>query len=254
MRRTLLLIALAAAASAFAGDDLTERLKPFSDPDRSTIEAVVYDRYPSGRPRRVVAAIGDSEDGNLMLFRFPDSGHGKPRLLDRQELDSGASSVALMHIIDPKDVIVTLTAGRGGTAIVERVAGNRLIQIADGYTEAIDLDSDGVPEIIATGYLGRNQCGVEIGTWLAHWNGKRFVNDGRRYVTVLSPGGGTEDDEILLSASKRYVVRLFGRGRVTLDGERIQPGKPFKTEEDCHTIALHGDTSKTRAFLEELSH
>ncbi len=254
MRRTLLLIAVAAAANAFAGDDLTERLEPFSDPDHSTIQAVVYDRYPSGRPRRVVAAIGNFEEGNLMLFRFPDSGRGKPRVLDRQELDSGPTSVTLNHIIDPKDVVVTLAEGHGGAAIVERVVGDDLVQIADGFTEAIDLDGDGVPEIIATGYLGRNKCGFEIGTWLAHWNGKHFVNDGRRYVTVLLPGGGTEDDEILLFASKRYVVRLFGRGRVTLDGKRVQPGKPFKTEEDCHSIALHGGNSKTRAFLEELSH
>jgi hypothetical protein len=68
---------------------------------------------------------------------------------------------------------------------------------------------------------------------------------------MLSAGEGKDTDELLLSASKRYVVRIFGPGRVTLDERHVVPGKPFRTEEDCHAIALHDARARTRAFLEE---
>src|SRR5437763_79407 len=77
---------------------------------------------------------------------------------------------------------------------------------------------------------------------LQHWNGKVFVDDERRYVSSLSEA--YPDDNVRLSAEKRYAVRLFGPGRVTLDEKEIAPGKPFDTEDDCHTIALHGGTAR----------
>ncbi|HEV2720278.1 MAG TPA: hypothetical protein VG323_09700, partial [Thermoanaerobaculia bacterium] len=128
----------------------------------------------------------------------------------------------------------------------------RFVRISDGFGEAIDLDGDGVPEVLFAAYAGRNPCGVQMFIELQRWNGKRFDEDGRHYVELLSIGRGNNDDEIRLSASKRYAVRLFGPGRVTLDDEEIAPDRPFTTEEDCHTIALHGGNAKTRALLEEL--
>lgn len=250
----LLFLVLALAANAFA-DDVEKRLEPFVDPDPSRaygVHAAVLDRYKSGRPRRVVAAIGNSGEGTLMLFRFPDSKGGKPRVLDEQTLDSGRADVEVMRIIHPQDIVVTWNARHGGAAVVEHVVGDRLVKIADDFGEAIDLDGDGVPEILSAGYLGRNECGVEMGAFLAHWNGKRFVNDRRRYVDVLGIYGTSTDDQVHLSSSKRYAVRLFGPGRVALDGKTLEPGKPFHTEESCHTIALRDGTAKTRALLEEL--
>jgi hypothetical protein len=250
MRPLLLLLVIALATNAF-GDDLTGRLEPLGDPDQRIL-AAVYDRYPSGQPRRVAATFGNVGEGKLLLVRFPDSDSGKPLVLDRQELESGPGEVRIETIIDPKDIVVELDARHGSSAIVDRVLDDRLVRIADSFGEAIDLDGDGVPEIISGGYAGGNKCGASSSVWLARWNGKRFIGDERNYVTVLSPGAGAESDEVLLSASKHYVVRRFGRGRVTLDDEAIEPGKPFKTEEDCHVIALHGAGPKTRVFLEEL--
>src|ERR1051325_6438727 len=98
--------------------------------------------------------------------------------------------------------------------------------------EAVDLAGDGVPEILSAGYLGQNECGVETGPFLAHWNGKRFVDDGRRYVDVLGIYGASTEDEA--------------------HGKTLQPGTPFHTEESCYTIELRDGAGKTRALLEEL--
>src|SRR5439155_23095805 len=117
--------------------------------------------------------------------------------------------------------------------IVDRVIDNHFVRIADDFGEAVDLDRDGVPEVIKIGFGGQNECGVYLYIDLQHWNRKRYVGDKRHYVTALSAGIGLQDDEILLSESKRYVVRLFGRGRVRFDGETVAPGKSFETEEGC---------------------
>ena len=212
--------------------------------------SVVYSRYRSGRPRLVVKATHNPDE--LLLLRYADAPHAKPRAVAREELDSWPGEVRIEKVIDPKDVVVTLAANHGTVDIVDRIVNDRFVRISDGFGEAIDLDGDGVPEVLFASYAGRNQCGVYMFISLQRWNGRCFVEDGHRYATVLSPGLGTEDGEVRLSASKRYAVRLFGPGRVTLDDEELEPGKPFETEEDCHDIALHGGKARTRAFLEEL--
>jgi hypothetical protein len=251
MRQLLLVTAMALAlAPAAHADDLTRRLKPLAGSD-DRILATVFDKYPSGRPRRVAATFGDSVRGILLLILLPDSTHGKLRVLDREAIDGGPGEVRLEKMIDAKDIVVSVSVRHGTRSIVDRVIADRLVRIADDFGEAIDLDGDGVPEILTPSYAGRNQCGVYLLVYLARWNGKRYVNNGRRYITVLSRGEGTDSDELLLSASKHYVVRVFGPGRVTLDDDYVEPGKPFKTDEGCHTVALHGSGAHTRALLEE---
>jgi hypothetical protein len=244
---------LAVARTAFA-DDLTRRIEPLAN-SGSRILATVFDKYRSGRPRRVVAAFRDSdevEEGTLLLLLFPDSARGKPRILDREMLDTPPGEVDLERVIDAKDVVVSQRMRHGERFNVYRVIADHFVQISDEFGEAIDLDGDGVREIVALSYAGQDQCGVKSFVYVAHWNGKKYVGDDRRYLTKLSPGKGTDTDELLLSASKRYVVRIFGPGRVTLDEDDVVPGKPFSTNEDCHTIALHHGSARTRAFLEEV--
>jgi hypothetical protein len=251
MRQLVLITAMALAFAWNAlADDLTRRLEPLAETE-SHILASVYDAYPSGRPRRVVATFGDSAQGTLLLVLFPDSARGRPRLLDREALDAGPGDVRLENLIDAKDVVVSMSARHGTRSIVDRVISDRLVRIADDFGEAIDLDGDGVPEIITPSYAGQNQCGVYLFVHLGRWSGKRYVNDRRRYITVLSRGEGMNSSELLLSASKHYVLRIFGPGRVTLDDDDLEPGKPFTTEEDCHTLALRDSGARTRAFLEE---
>jgi hypothetical protein len=215
-----------------------------SDPATS----VVYSRYQSGRPRLVVKATHDPDE--LLLLRYADAPHARGRVVARQELDSRPGEVLLEKVIDAKDVVVWCSARHGEYGIVNRIIGDRFVRITDSYGDAVDLDGDGVPEIIGAAYAGQNECGVASYVWLHRWNGKKFVDDGHKYVTALS--NQTADDEVLLSEDDRYVVRLFGRGSVTLDGDPVAAGKPFQTDNGCHTIALHGATAKTRALLEEL--
>ena len=251
MRRLLLLTAmvLAVVRAAFA-DDLTRRIEPLAV-SGSRILATVFDRYRSGRPRRVVAAFEDSEGGTMLLILFPDSDRGKPGILDRETLDDRPRDVSLQTVIDAKDVVVSLPARHGQWSIVYRVISNHFVQITEEYGEAIDLDGDGVREVIALSYAGHDQCGVSSFVYVGRWNGKQYVGEDRHYLTMLSAGNGTDTDELRLSPSKQYVVRIFGPGRVTLDERDIVPGKPFSTNDDCHVIALHDASARTRAFLEE---
>lgn len=242
-------LTLAVTRAAFA-DDLRRRIEPLADPG-SRIFATVFDKYRSGRPRRVVAAFGNSDEGTMLLIRFPDSASGRPRILDRETLDGHPVGVSLERVIDAKDVVVTLPVRHGDNSIVYRVIADHFVQISEAFGEAIDLDGDGVREIIALSYGGQDQCGVKSFVYVARWNGNEYVGDDRQYLTMLSPGEGTDTDEVLLSASKHYVVRIFGPGRVTLDESEVVPGKPFRTEEDCHVIELHDGRARTRAFLEE---
>lgn len=217
-----------------------------SDPPLS----VVYATYPSGRPRLVVTATRDPEE--LLLLRYADAPHARPRVVAREELGSQPGEVRLERVIDPKDVVVSLAARHGEDNFLYRVINDHLVLISDGFGEAIDLDGDGVPENLVAAYVRQSDCAAELSVWIDHWNGKRFVNDGRHYVAVLGIYGDSTDDEPRLSAEKRYTVHLFGPGRVTFDGNPAAIGKPFRTTDGCHTIALIATSARTRAVLEEL--
>jgi len=215
------------------------------------VDAIEYDHYASGRPRRVVAAYVDEDDGRgeVRLLRLPDDDHGKPRVLDRDPCESKIASLEVVRLVDERDIVITLWENHP-YAVVDRVRGNRIVRIADGYTNEWlipDLDRDGVPEIITIGYIGRDPCGEENGIHVAWWNGTRYRIDKRHYVALADH---TRGYEMHLSASKHYVVHLYGKGRVLLDDEPVAPGKVFTTEDDCHTFAVKGSKSAW-VFLEE---
>jgi hypothetical protein len=212
--------------------------------------SVVYSRYKSGRPRLVVKAMHDPDE--LLLLRYADASHARVRVIARQELDSRPDEVTIERVIDAKDVVVELDSRHGGYKILNRIVNNRFVLISDGFGEAIDLDDDGVPENLVAAYVRQGDCAAELSVRIDHWNGKRFVNDGHHYVAVLGIYGDSTDDEPRLSAEKRYTVHLFGPGRVTFDGNPAAIGKPFRTTDGCHTIALSATSARTRAVLEEL--
>jgi hypothetical protein len=216
------------------------------------IDAIEYDRYASGRPRRVVAAYDadeESERGEVRLLRLPDDDRGKPRVLDRDACEAKIASLEVVRLVDEQDIVVYLRVNHV-RAVVDRVRGDRIVRIADDYTSewlVPDLDHDGVPEIISVGYIGRDQCGEENGIDVAWWNGTRYRLDKRRYRALATNDRGYE---MKLSASKHYVVHLYGRGKALLDDEPMTPGKVFSTEDDCHVFAVQG-AKGTWAFLEE---
>ena len=132
----------------------------------------------------------------LLLLRYADAPRARPRVVAREELDSWPGEVRVAKVIDPKDVVVSLSARHGTYNVVDRIVGDRFVRIADSFGEAIDLDGDGVPEVLSASYAGRNQCGVYGFISIQRWNGKRFIDDDRRYAAALAPGLGLEDDEV----------------------------------------------------------
>jgi hypothetical protein len=210
-------------------------------------QALVYDRYKSGRPRRVVGIVANDEDeGEVRLLRLPDRDNGEARIVARDALEFAPVSVEFVRLIDARDVQVDLKT-KHGSAVVYRVRGDRLVGIVEtNGPHIVDLDGDGVPEIINAAYEGMSECGVRIFVELLRWNGSAYDDDGHRYVTFLHG----DDAQVELSASKRYVLRVYGgRAAVQLDGESLAPGKPFTTEEGCHDLVARGGGW---ALLEEL--
>jgi hypothetical protein len=79
----------------------------------------VYSHYPSGRPHLVVKATHDPDE--LLLLRYADAPHARPRVVAREELDSQPGEVRLERVIDPKDVVVSLTVRHGKVDFLRRL-------------------------------------------------------------------------------------------------------------------------------------
>lgn len=243
------------------------------DPNHD-VTAIEYDRYRSGRPRRVIATIGsfDYEANEVLLLRLPDDDTGKPRVLDRKPLDERPVSLSLQRLIDPKDVVVQLFANHTPGAELYRVRGDRLVWFGEpsvywGLISA-DLDHDGVPEIISSGCCWHTQCGVMIWVGIERFNGRKYVEDGHKYLWYRAAAAGTKplDDEFYVDAdpahaTRKFRVRTFTEGRitrsrVTIDDESVgQDGFVMLETDDCHTIHVdvHGDKrALLHVFIERL--
>src|SRR5207253_9462167 len=108
MIRKLLLLLLLFAAVASRADEREQLLKRLH---LATVEEPrqvgVYDRYPSNRPRLVIAAThADFSEGEVLLIRLPDSSRGSGKILDRQDPSAGAYEISFVRLVDPKDVSV----------------------------------------------------------------------------------------------------------------------------------------------------
>lgn len=230
---------------------LLQRLHPIIPPGFEA-DAMIYDRYRSGRPRRVIATIGrgnfiDSE-GEILLVRLPDSDSGAPVVSDREKLESHATGLSFVKLVDPKDIVVDLPGRHQDFAIVYRVRHDHPVQIADEFWRAVDLDGDGIPEIIATMYRGQNECeDFAPGVAVLRWDGQRYVGDGREYAGFAFRDG--KEDDLALSSTKRYVVHLYLGAKATIDGTPVPAGKPLAFDDGCHAFGISG---RGWAFLEEV--
>lgn len=213
--------------------------------------SVVYEKYPSGRPKLVVKIAHDPE--SVVLLRYADAAGANGKIVDRDNTGGRPADVQLKKLAGPKkDVVVILGGHHGDHGLVDRVAGEKLVRIADDFGDAADLDGDSVPEIITTTEVMSDEpCSPGESVTISHWNGTRFAPDGRRYVASLS--GDSAEMDVAFSATKHYKLHLFGPGRVSVEGSRpLAPGYPFEFAAGCHTLSLRGGTTKTHAFLEEL--
>jgi len=251
IRRLLLLVLF--AASAMRADERERLVKRLH---LATVEEPgqvgVYDRYPSRRSRLVIVATHTSfSDGEVLLVRLPDSNRGRGKIVDRQTPDSAPYEISFIRLIDPRDVVVECYSKHGGGGAVYRVRGERLEEIYDasaGPSNALDLDGDGIPEIISNGYVGHSVCGVQLAGAIARWNGTEYVSDGKHYAATTSAIVGQPSVTYEFHAPENsfgplpshYLLHVYrGRGvssvEVRVDDERVIPGR-LDLENDCHTL------------------
>lgn len=211
-------------------------------------DAIEYDYYKSGRPRRVIAVAEIPDGHELRLLRLPDADRGAPKLLAREKAEPVTVNMSFERIVDEQDLVLSYPVGHGYT-VVERIHGDKFVRIWEGDPSFTpDLNGDGVPEIVSTHYSGSDQvCGTRMSILIGRWNGARYVPDKRHYAAYAYRGF---EYGMRLSASKHYLAHLYGGGRVLLDGKMRSPGKVFKVADGCHTFAVKG-SQNAWAFLEE---
>jgi hypothetical protein len=290
--RTLLLFLLALPAFAQTSEDiLLRRLGPVLDGHAAT--AVVYRSYASGRPQLVVVAARREEDaygerteeGDVLLVRFPDAAQGRLRVLHHTRIDWLPITIEVVHVIDPDDILVTCMARHSPPAFLYRVEGQRLVEIADfsvywGLLTA-DLDHDSVPELISTGCCDPTQCGMGIPIRVQTYDGKRYRADKRTYIDFLSAEAGAAFEKPLPlprgdpgSTTKRCRFHIINDGassaRVQFDGVDLVPPSKLRnfqrvartlavkipqTPRDCHTVRVSATGppgSQVHVLVEEL--
>jgi hypothetical protein len=236
--------------------------------------AAVYSSYDSGRPRLVVAGIDKgnfSDAGELLLVRLPDATSGRGVVLDRLILDAGAMELSFIPLLDPKDVAVELHLKHPPQGVTVRVVGSKLEQIADTLAtpqNTVDLDRDGVPEIITGFESGAGACGIRGSPRILRWNGTEYAYDGKRYAAMIEARVGAPVAELGFDARsitinaappRPYVLRLFpqqgiDRVRVMVDDELVTAGERVLLENDCHTITAQAsgrNGAVVFVFLEE---
>lgn len=212
-------------------------------------ESLVYDRYPSGRPRRAIVVVAnDAHSGEVQLLLYPDSADATPEVLDRDEIEEGApGNPRFQKIFDERDVVVDVVLPQDTSSSAYRVTDDGgLEEFAAGFDLVADVDGDGVPELIGRDYAGMNRCGVAEVITLFRRSGTSYASDDRKYVADVASGG--PELPLLLSAAKRYVAHVYGRGAATLDGKAVRAETELRLTDGCHTLGVNGDAW---AFLEE---
>jgi hypothetical protein len=186
-------------------------------------------------------------DGEVLLLRYPDRAGAKGKVIDRYDPDGGVLDLTLMRLIEPNDVLVEAASNHQSHGRVLRVVHDELEEIAPEFGFTSDLDGDGIPEIIATGDSGHDECGNEVGHWVYRWNGHEYLSDKRQYVAGARGDHPSFEFRIpYLSAPpkpKHYVLhvyRLHGAksARVLIDGKEVAPERPIKLEDGCHTFEM----------------
>jgi hypothetical protein len=152
-----------------------------------------------------------------------------------------------------------------------RVVEGKLEQIADTLAtpqNVVDLDRDGVPEIITGFEQGAGECGMRGRPRILRWNGSEYAYDGKSYAAMIEARAGAPVEELGFDARsithdvappQPYVLRLFSqpgvdRVEVTVDDEPVAAGERVLLENDCHTMTARASGRNGAAvfvFLEQ---
>ena len=187
VRRAILLLTLLLSATTAIAETLEQRLEalqPLPLPQRNCWfepRHVIYDRWPDGSPRTVMAALlADSECGTeLVVLRVARAG----RLRRIATGPAPARDVELFDITgdDVPELFVQGPHGNRSTSVeILQWDGRRLTSLGETVHGAqyVDLDGDGRDEILTSGYRDENECGVVAsGVHVDRLQNGRFVPD-----------------------------------------------------------------------------
>lgn len=162
------LLALLLALNAPPGDDdLAARLEAWQPAQlNGSIRPsyVVHDRWPRSRkPRTIFAIVATDSEGARQLVAFRVGSNGSLRRLASYR-DTDARKVEQRDVTgdDAAEVLLTSSPGnRSAPVEILRWDGRRFVSIGETNDQAefIDLNGDGVPEIVERDLGSENSCG-----------------------------------------------------------------------------------------------
>lgn len=199
----------------------------------------IFDRWPDGSPRTIVRLLATSpecQDTELVLFRVRNGGftrlaswNEEPRRVELRDVTGNGVP----------EILVAQPPGRYARVVILHWDGAKLTEIGETSELAayIDLDLDGVPEIVENSAHEDNECGARAGSAFVQRlrNGRFAEVRGPELGTVISLTKTESAREIrhvplmLRDAEHRRVrIRVVngtrgGKNRVTWMELRVQP-------------------------------
>jgi hypothetical protein len=132
----------------------------------ATGDYVVFDRWPDRKPRTIFAVLRTDSEGGADVFGFRvDRGGVLTQLAALGETDARGIELRDVTGDGVAELLVSLTPGnRSAPVEIVRWNGRRFTTIGETSDNAIyvDLDHDGVPEVVTHGCCERNECDVVI--------------------------------------------------------------------------------------------
>ncbi|MEO8036059.1 MAG: hypothetical protein ABI837_16610, partial [Acidobacteriota bacterium] len=170
----------------------------------------------------------------------------------------------LVKVIDARDVAAGLRM-KHPNGITVRVLGEKLILIADQLAHSlnvIDLDGDGVPEILGGFAAAGAACfPSRFYPSILRWNGRKYRSDGKYYIERLDAEVGKRESvgffasKFTVPGAKRYVLHVYRgpcvkKAHVLVDDEDVPTNAPIELADGCHTLSVEASGAKGgRAFV-----
>src|SRR6266545_5072470 len=159
-------LAIHAIATIGAADEIQkklERMQPVLENRGFNSAYVIVDKWPNGKPKTIFATMLQTDTSELVAFRVDRTG----ALRRLTAYGSDVRGVELRDVTGDgnPEALVSLSPGNRSTPVeILRWNGKEFDEIgetSDG-AEYIDLDHDGVPEIVEHGCCETNACGAVI--------------------------------------------------------------------------------------------
>jgi hypothetical protein len=224
-----LLLALASLPMRADLDAIQKKLAPLQTPQADLqnpvqSEYVVFDRWPDHSPRTIFVKlyVDDVRSAEVVAFRVRRDGSLK-RLVSNGSPDTRGLELRDMTADGIPELLVSSSPGNRATGVEIYGWNGRAFVDLGGTTESathVDLDHDGIPELITHGCCAANECGTVIAApYLSRFQHGRF------------------DDDTPDTLVEVIVMTKRDRGPETIDALAVLPDK-FSRE--CHAHIVNG--------------